>query len=55
MDTRRPEEIPELPEIPDYLKRSPGIVAEPLPDTPIEIERVFVSIEEEGGKEVKGA
>jgi hypothetical protein len=36
----------ELPEIPDSLKREP---VEMIPDVPIEIERQFVSIEEEGG------
>lgn len=42
----------ELPEIPEFLRRDPKVV-EPILDTPIEIERQFVSIEEEGGNEVK--
>lgn len=39
----------ELPEIPASLRRAPPGVAEALPDTPIEIERQFVTVEEEGG------
>lgn len=41
----------ELPDIPAFLKREPNTV-EKIPDVPVELERQFVSIEEEGGDEV---
>jgi hypothetical protein len=41
----------ELPEIPASLKRAPHEV-ELIPDIPVEIERQFVTIEEEGGNPV---
>lgn len=41
----------DLLEIPEFLKRAP-ITVEKTEDIPVEIEREFVSVEEEGGTEI---
>lgn len=39
-------------EIPEALKRKP-VDVEKIPDVPVELERQFVTVEEEGGKPVE--